>query len=108
MLLIKVSPELIIFSPTIRSHFHVIFGRISAEISAELSVNLAEISVSAETDFSRFGRSLLNRKSKSGTIPPYLLEASERPKRQKSVSAETEISATLTETSAEISAEIRP
>ena len=39
--------------------FHVIFDRISAEISAELSVNLAEISVSAETDFSRFGRSLL-------------------------------------------------
>ena len=30
---------------------------------------------------------------------------SERPKRQKSVSAETEISATLTESSAEISAE---
>ena len=39
-------------------HFHVIFGRISAEISAEFSVNLAEISVSAETDFGRFGRSL--------------------------------------------------
>ena len=38
--------------------FHVIFGRISAEISAEVSVNLAEISVSAETDFGRFGRSL--------------------------------------------------
>ena len=35
------------------------FGRISAEISAEFSVNLAEISVSAETDFCRFGRSLL-------------------------------------------------
>ena len=33
---------------------------------------------------------------------------SERPKRPKSVSAETEISAKLTETSAEISAEILP
>ena len=33
---------------------------------------------------------------------------SERPKRQKSVSAETEISAKLTENSAEISAEILP
>ena len=42
----------------IRSQFHVIFGRISAEISAEVSVNLAEISVSAETDIGRFGRSL--------------------------------------------------
>ena len=39
-------------------------GRVSAEISAEASVNLAEISVSAETDFSRFGRSL------SGNILP--------------------------------------
>ena len=28
------------------------------KISAEISVNLAEISVSAETDFGRFGRSL--------------------------------------------------
>ena len=34
-----------------------------------------------------------------------LHEVSERPKRQKSVSAETEISAKLTESSAEISAE---
>ena len=34
------------------------FDRVSAEISAELSVNLAEISVSAETHFGRFGRSL--------------------------------------------------
>ena len=42
----------------IRPQFHVIFGRISAEISAEVSVNPAEISVSAETDFGRFGRSL--------------------------------------------------
>ena len=62
MLLTKVSPESIIFSSIIRPHFHVIFGRISAEISAELSVNLAEISVSAETDFSRFGRSLIESK----------------------------------------------
>ena len=41
-----------------RPHFHVIFGRISAEISAEVSVNPAEISVSAETNFGRFFRSL--------------------------------------------------
>ena len=34
-------------------------GTKKSQISAELSVNLAEISVSAETDFSRFGRSLL-------------------------------------------------
>ena len=42
-------------------HFHIILSRISAEISAEVSVNLAEISVSAETDFGRFGRSLVPR-----------------------------------------------
>ena len=36
------------------------------------------------------------------------LVGSERPKRQNSVSAETEISAKLTESSAEISAEILP
>ena len=35
------------------------YGKVSAEISAESSVNSAEISVSAETDFGRFGRSLL-------------------------------------------------
>ena len=44
------------------SQFHVIFeyfyGRVSAEISAEASVNLAEISVSAEIDLCCFGRSL--------------------------------------------------
>ena len=39
--------------------FSRIFGRISAETSAEVSVNLTEISVSAETDFFRFGRSLI-------------------------------------------------
>ena len=37
-----------------------------------------------------------------------MVHSSERPKRPKSVSAETEISAKLTETSAEISAEILP
>ena len=37
-----------------------LLGEVSAEISAEISVNLAEISVSAETNFSRFGRSLLD------------------------------------------------
>ena len=37
-----------------------------------------------------------------------LIATSERPKQLKSVSAETEISAKLTETSAEISAEIMP
>ena len=40
--------------------------------------------------------------------PLNMQKCSERPKRPKSVSAETEISAKLTETSAEISAEILP
>ena len=45
----------------IKPRFHLILGRISAEISAEASVNLAEISVSAETNFWRFGRSLIEK-----------------------------------------------
>ena len=41
------------------SIFKHFLARDSAEASAEASVDLAEASVSAETNFSRFGRSLL-------------------------------------------------
>ena len=40
--------------------FDVFLARDSAEASAEASVKVAEASVSAETNFWRFGRSLLS------------------------------------------------
>ena len=39
--------------------FKLFFARDSAEVSAEASVDLAEASVLAETNFCRFGRSLI-------------------------------------------------
>ena len=48
----------------------------------------------------------MSQLKKQIAIEQEILQSSERPKQLKSVSAETEISAKLTETSAEISAEI--